>query len=79
MDHFLYIHYNQVSDQASYKKILLFQFWDSGVLLFVFCWVGVFFCVWVGFFFNYSYSFLKIIIKIHTEFPFVYHAGIDPV
>lgn len=37
MDHFLSIHYNQVSDQASYKNSCFFSFGGLG-----FCWVFLF-------------------------------------
>lgn len=37
MDHFLSIHYNQVSDQASYKNSCFFSFGGLGV-----CWFFLF-------------------------------------
>lgn len=58
MDHFLYSHYNRVSDQASYKNSCFFSFWGVGVLL------GFFLCLYLVLsiiydYFCYSYTFLK--------------------
>lgn len=41
MDHFLYSHYNQVSDQASYKNSCFFSFGGLGVY-----WAFSFVCIW---------------------------------